>query len=568
MTGKLVVLQSRDGTDEVDDESPFVINEVFEGLPVDPFDEAYESIATFELEPIAGVPIFDMVWPKFASSFNEYATDPSGLAHLIILYNELETRVSNEGITELECRGVDGYYLSLLADFAENEGIRMSSDGQPPKRPGLTGFLQTLGRLCLVLIDHFLSLVLKYLFDDVTRPTDVVFVPHLNRFESMEPVIRAATYPYRVVAPVTTLDWIRPSRIRKWQKIEKYDPIPISCFITPTILMREIVFVGRLIIDELLLGRFKRQLAMAVQAEFDIQLNRSITHALNHVYRTHFTAIPNLFLARRMCEVTGCKSVVVGALSLRQQAFLFAAAEHNISAFHVPHTVSLRQEQVPKTNATHLVASPIAERYLREEWYVPDEASVVALGRPRLSAIAGDRPDFVPPGEPLKFVIATQPFEDAVRRSFVSSVLQGAANLDTDVDIVIKIHPNEDIDFYQPIAADSDLDVVVTADNLQRHLCWADLTFVINTNVGMESMILGTPCVSINRWSPRTPIRPYQSAGPIPVLDTEERIHAFFDGLDEEAIISLRREQINYVDENYVPSEDIDQQIAAFVNPA
>jgi hypothetical protein len=226
----------------------------------------------------------------------------------------------------------------------------------------------------------------------------------------------------------------------------------------------------------------------------------------------------------------------------------------------------MRQEQVPKTSITHIVASEIAEDYLKDNWWVPEAAEIEAIGRPRLGDIVEDRTQ-ISPDDGIKIVAATQPYEDRVRREFIRTILKGAATLESDVSVVVKIHPNETTAFYDDVVADTDINVTVTADDLRYHLTTADLTCIINTNVGMESMILGTPTVSINFWSPRTPVNPYMEAGPIPVLQTPESAAAFFQELDAAALQQLRDEQTAYVDEYYLPSNDVAAEVADYVNP-
>jgi hypothetical protein len=563
MGDSLTIVQSAD--DATDD--AFVINEEFEKLSTDPFDDAWERIASFDIDPVAEIPMYDVVWPKFASSFNEYASSPSGLGHLLVLYDRLSERVDAEGVTEIRCRSVDPYYRSLLADFADNEDIRLVAEKGPPRRPALAGLIRTIGSLVFVLFDLILSLVLNAVVGRPDETTDVVFVPHLNRFDSFEPVLGAARYDHRVVAPVATLSWYRARRNGRWKGAAKHGAVPVARFATPVVFIRAVGTVVRLVISELLLGRFRRQLVDEVATEFGVRLDQSIAHACKHVYTVHFAAILNYLLAGAMIDTTGCETTVIGALSFRQQAFVLAAADRGIESHHVPHTVSLRKEHFPRRETDHIVASTVAAEYLTEEWYSPEDASIVPLGRPRIGKLVDERPSrSLPSEEPVRIVAATQPFDDRVRRQFVRDVLDGASDLD-DATVTVKIHPNESVDFYRDVVADADIHVTVSDGSLRDHLERADLTAFINSNAGMESMALGTPAVSINRWRPRTSVRPFISKGPIPVLETGEDVSEFFDDIDGDRLRSLRREQIAYLDDHFVLSDDITTDIAAHIHP-
>jgi hypothetical protein len=69
----------------------------------------------------------------------------------------------------------------------------------------------------------------------------------------------------------------------------------------------------------------------------------------------------------------------------------------------------------------------------------------------------------------------------------------------------------------------------LATDNLHGHIREADLVYTINSNVGLESMMLITLLSCFNGWSPMVRTRPYASSGPVSVLTSRDEIEAFLD---------------------------------------
>lgn len=547
----LTIVQSRGQRGDTRADDPVVLNELLESASTERMDSHVETLSRLDLDPIAGLPLFRMLWLRFATA-SMYDLKRTGLPSIVVVYRELASIVDERGVEAIDCVSVDGYYLSVVADLARNKGLAFESDSRVGRHRRVRSLLRGLLAYLYVVVESLCFATLR-LFSDRRRETSFVFVPHLNRFGSMEPVIAEADYDSRVVVPVTALEWHRSTEAGRWLAAAQYDPTPITRFATFGVVADQIRALGGLCVGLLLRGAFKRRLRRAVAERFGVRLDAALDYVLSNTYDIHLSSVPNLFLARQMIADTGCAGLAVGAQSLRQQSFLVASEEAGVDTYHIPHTIPLHHECIPRTETVHFVPGPVSETYLTESDHVIDSQRAEPVGRPLLERLRSDRAASDMTDEPT-VLIATQPYTDDVRRTFVTDVI---AVLPNGVSVVIKPHPNEDPAFYRAIEFGPETDVTVVDSELERHLKRADLSVVINTNVGIESVALGTPCVCVNYWEPRMFVRPYAQYGPIPVVRSREELVERLAELDADGIRALRDEQVRYMDEEYQPNNDV-----------
>lgn len=557
----VTVVQSADQCHEMPDEEVIVINELLEGVSKERVDNYFYTLSQLELDPIAGLQLFRLIWPRFAT-VSMYDRGVTTLTSVIIVYEEIKNIVERRSPNTLQCQGVDRYYLSVIDDLARNENVRLETDRRSVRLPRLRSLILGMAAYFYVLAES-VTFAFVGIFSTDSHDAAFVFVPHLNRFQTMEPVIKAAGDGCQVVVPITELGWRRALSEGRWTDAQDYDPVPITRFATPKSVLKAAITFGQLFVAVIVRGTLKRRLGRAVYQELGVDLDRMIDHAIGNTYGIHISSVPNIFLAASMIEATGCEGVAVGAQSLRQQSILHAAETAGIRSFHIPHTIPLHQECIPRTDTVHFVPGPISEKYLTEAEYISNSDRVEAAGRPLLERLRDDRPPANDDGI-LQVVIATQPFPDDVRRAFVNDVID---ELPDESSVVVKIHPNEERSFYTEMIQNPGPDVTVAAADLETHLKRADITFVINTNVGIESVALGTPCVSVNYCEPRLFVRPYAASGPIPVLRTPSDLSTFLSDLDKKKMIQLREKQIDYIDKRYHPQREVAAYIADRMQP-
>jgi hypothetical protein len=90
----------------------------------------------------------------------------------------------------------------------------------------------------------------------------------------------------------------------------------------------------------------------------------------------------------------------------------------------------------------------------------------------------------------------------------------------------------------------------------------ADLTVTINSNVGLESIIIGTPAFCFNAWEPLIFEPTYATADEIPVFRSESELQTFVSQLNSNKTSQLRSQQQTFVENNYVINSSIATDIA------
>jgi hypothetical protein len=225
----------------------------------------------------------------------------------------------------------------------------------------------------------------------------------------------------------------------------------------------------------------------------------------------------------------------------------------------------------PPFGTTSFVSGKAGKEYLEENLSHVDEDHFLAAGRPYLSKLAKNRTaypkaEFSSSDGSTVVTIATQPHPDKIRRTLVTDVLSAVNEID-DASVVIKTHPSEDPAFYAEFA-EQDNRVCLETDNLFSVLAMSDIVVTIDSNVGLEAQLLGTPCVCVNKWEPLLWNMPYVEAGPVPVFKTSEGLREYFRSLTESKRQRLAETQESYARSGYLTEQEPEKRIRELVMEA
>lgn len=175
--------------------------------------------------------------------------------------------------------------------------------------------------------------------------------------------------------------------------------------------------------------------------------------------------------------------------------------------------------EVPTVLIQHGVKSPIndyvppskhvavwgetAKGFFEEKGIEPDRLHVT--GAPHFDGLAGHDPDVaavreqlgVPDGDAI-VTVASQPFDDEVRRSILDGVVNRVAPLEG-VTAVLRPHPREDVALHREFADGSDEDIRLAAEtDIHDLLSASDLLLAVNSTVIFEASLLGTPVLVLS----------------------------------------------------------------------
>jgi hypothetical protein len=241
---------------------------------------------------------------------------------------------------------------------------------------------------------------------------------------------------------------------------------------------------------------------------------------------------------------------------------IHSGIENGADVYCIDHGIQAGDCPNPPPELIHFVSGELEASMYRESPQVKEGWDWRITGRPYLTNVydehgQGER-ETSTSEESIRILVATQTFD--VREEFVSEIIRSARAADKEFEIVIKTHPNEEKSVYSEYAEENENVSVVDSD-LFMHLNESDLTLTINSNVGVESIIVGTPTVCVNRWRPLLPDASYVRYGSVPVSRGGEDLVEFFEGLDEGRLSEIYESEKEFVHEGFELETDATQNM-------
>jgi hypothetical protein len=474
------------------------------------------------------------------------------LPHLLVLYHLLDTHLADNDYDDIYCDGLSPNYQAVVRDIATRHGLSVRGTERYGFFRAAWGMLVGLWRYVVLVFAQIVAFVWKR-FHSQPNPTETVFVPHVNRFDSTRSVLEALDDDHEVVLPTSTATWLR-ERGDRYAAIREYDPTPLDYFATPSTMLDSLRRGVQLGIEVVVRRSFDRRLGEFLETEFDVAMPNTLWYLLGNLFATHVPSLANTVLAERMLSKLEPQNLVIGSLGSRQQAILYPAIQSGIHTYHIPHSATTGYELLPPSETVHFVPGSHVVDHLEASKQITTTDNLVPTGRPQLVALASQtvEPRNKSPPDAVRIVVATQPFPDTHRERFITDVLGAIEGMSVPVDVVIKIHPNEASTFYEESIAEQSYPVKIAEDGLHEYLAGADLVVTINSNVGLEAMVLGTAVACVTKWSPLIRARPYATGGPVPVLRSTDEIHAFFASIDDEMIAELTTSERRFVEAYYL----------------
>lgn len=547
MSKSRLILTQKDAPSLDTNDDLFVIEDQLQQVSTETFDEYYRRLANGEMEDVAGFSLYGLLSSLLSVPFPQTTVPDMSLTELLVLYDVLETTLDKGDIDCIECHDIQDNYAYVAVDVASTHGVEIENS---PVGPGkLKAFVSGVFFSAVIFVDVVLSFMFRSRLCNNT-PASTFVLAHANRFHCIEPVLDEFESSYDVVVPLPTLYWLYGRLRGDYEEIAAHDPIPIGALATPEVMKYQLYVLWKFVVAVFRDDALEASLRGYVSEKFDVPLEKSVAYVVSNVYRTHLKLSPHIILAGHSPAIRQYDSVVISSLSPLARSLLRNSSRSNTPSYHVPHTITTGYEVVPREDTVHIVSSQSDFDHLEQSTQVSETTTIVPLGRPHLIELRRQRADHrCRTSGPLKITIATQPFDDHIRRSFVESVLESIRIANIEVTITIKIHPNENKSFYRRYRSD---ETTIATANLEQHLIESDVVVTINSNVGIESVAYGTACVTVNLWTPIVRSRPYALQGPIPVLRERRAIDKYFEELSLGEVKALNENQQRFFEEQYI----------------
>jgi hypothetical protein len=534
------------------------------------YDELKQTLCDMEVDEDRSLPLYTIFQVGIVTSKS------TGLVNCIVVADAFRDWVRENDITHVRCTDLSLSYVKAIRDVSEqlDVDVTVSSHRRTVDRLRasywnyLTKFLYSM----VLFVEQFLSMLRNAISRDASQ-SKILLVPYPGRFESIRPVISRfsdSTDASIVVTHLTILGFFK--RNRGMRLPISLDPVrSFHDFASLRTVVHSLWSLFVTVPVALYLRRIEQnRLTDSIDREFDLYLPRSVAWAFVDNVMKGQEALFYYSLTKNVVRQSRCSCIVVGGDTPREKAITARANRLGVQTYYIPHSLTSRHEPVHEESTTVFASSEEEVSFLGR--IGQNTTNMVPAGRPYLDELSAKTSVTADQSEGFTILVATQGlFPDTIRTELVGSVLDHTELMEAECTVTIKTHPSEDPEFYRalvegPLAEYSDI-VEITADGLEAELLAADLTVTITSNVGLESIALGTPTVVLDQWGGRSysPRYPYQELAPIPILTTDDEVADFFDGLDQAAVEDLLTEQTAFFRDTYPDTDQASEYIVRYL---
>lgn len=548
----LFIVQSQADIPDDDDSHVFVIDSTLSQFSDEQYSEIEAKLRGLNVDSGTSLPLYNLF--SLLISSESFSKRLLSLPECIYLKNQLERRIHQNCIETIHQGDILYSVEPLLQDVANNMGVKFENEADTLSNQRLTNKIISFVWTLPLLLDQLLGSIIK---DATSSRVDTVFVPSVSRFESMGPVLNYMERDYAVVPNQAVIS----KKVGGFpdSSIKDFDPTvahQYGSFKSVLIQLRYLFL--EYILDELIKNKTETELANAIEQEFGIRLDNTIKQIFMELYRNKSTnSVLSYFVYMEVLRKTEATNIVCGlGYGPVSEAIWLAGQHSNANTYDLPHTITLNPPQTGTFTDYVFTTGTFAEDYIqRHRLSEADGPEILPTGRPYLEKLAESvgtgKTEF---SEPIRILIATQPFKDEVRTEFVQESLRISELLSVPSEITIKLHPDESKDLYENMDRKNN-DFAIEDENLWENLQHADLVLTLNSNVGLEAIIADALTVTINLKqfnSKRT--LPYSTEGPVPNLTSEQEVQAFFGSLTVDGMNQLKKKQRQFVEKNYAIS--------------
>lgn len=476
----------------------------------------------------------------------------AGLPSLIIVYRRLKDRIETEGYTKIVLHDINDEFKPVIQDVAQATGIKIKHTSRIPTFLSRPGEIFSVGLLA-TLIDQIFSIVYGLLRYPKTDP-DLLLLTSSGRDRNESLVINELSLDTTVITSRRTVEWLGRDYDTDYDRDIALRPL--NSYSTFGALYKQIRGLASLTIQSIR-GEWEIESGIIdhLKSDLDVEMNRTVHYACTQAISNSVQQLLSYYIIIEAFNKEGPSKVMVRGDSPRPRMALAAAEEQNIDLYYLPHSVTCGYEILPaQQKTTQFMPGPYEVDYLEKSPIENSLPDLVPTGRPIHEEFRNQITKNSSSGaEPIVILVATQPFDDDIRKKFAEVVVNAFRDPPVDYQVIFKIHPSESAEFYEDYKSNQSdrVSITVKSGEIKPYLEQADLTITINSNVGFESMITGTPTVSYNEWAPRVSVFPYQKSESVPVHSTEAGFIRTITELDREGLKRLSESQQEFIESGY-----------------
>jgi hypothetical protein len=528
------VLVCNDPTDVPDGESAIVISELLKEIDTT---ESYELFnRLLNLNPQTGMDVdayrilSHAVWKN---SYNLHDHTTGWMEVLPTLYKKITAEI-DDTVDRIECVGVSGRRLDLMYDISANEDLELEiRDADKENVTDASLALSAIGWIILSLFDAILTLLCRPFFS--APGADVLIKYPVFRANTFQPIEQRLDIPFDTTFTLLTVSYFLHVRSLV---ADETTVIPIRCFDTIRGLIASYWQLAAVGYDFVIARNQEAAVVDTVEDETGVRMEETVGRLYRRAVLGNVKSLLYAITAQRLFATNTYESLLLTSTGPTGKALAIPAAEHDIDTYILHHSITTPNEIYDDSyDRTLFSEGQIVEDALQET--DTKRMKLLHTGLPKHLDIADQREDKLADENSNTVVVGTQPFNDRYRQQFIYTVVP-AIVADTSWDIVIKVHPAEKTDFYNKLLNKYDGKISsnhirITDSDLYSEIQQSDLLITVNSNVGIESVILGTPAVTYNMWQPELRNALYTTHGSVPSCSTAEELRTLIGecNLDE-----------------------------------
>lgn len=534
-----------------------VIEQAIQEVNEEFYDDLFDFFGKIDIDCGTDFPWYRIIYPKISNTARKH----DSLLRVIGLQHVLLEEIENKSIDEIKAVQItDDIYKAAIVDVANQTGINTNISGERVSTHNLYSTIIAIILSLLTIVDQILAVIWGTLAQSDKDVSEIVVVPYPGRLSSIQPILDNFEKDFSVFTTHHWINWKFISKHAENSKYNKYNADPIQQHSSLAVICNQLSNIVQLSIETAYRRKLDRDLVVKIKKEYDIETSVTVPYLLNSIYKNRgFRDVQYSEIIKKITRDDRCSKFVCGGMSPRDRAMLDAVEQLGIRSYYIPHGAGNWYQFYPDTETMHIAFGKPEEKFFEQFKNKNQKAVIKVLGRPYLSDLITEYEGISENNESssrINILVATQPFNDHIRKRFVKSIVDGIDRQEN-LEARVKIHPSEDGQFYQ----ENTSNIPIVDEDLVGELKRADLVVTINSNVGLEAIVTGTPCICVNLWNAFTRAQ-YAEYGPIPVLRTEREIVEWFTGLDERKLESVKTTEVDYINSNYIYTDEVSKRIA------
>lgn len=544
--------------DGVKSEVELSVAEVKRKCSKDEYDEIFDFFSNLSGEYRYNAPNFVSMWGHIM--FEEQGA----LIESVLIYRKIDDILEQQSYDRIELYNTRGNIVQVAQDLAGKYNLRVSQHNCENSIVSILSSFNIL-TIFLLMVEQIVFSIYNGVFG-ISESLPPIFFPYPGRENNMAPVIKETSFDSIVVSYSLYLLRFVPGYNTPSSDETVDEWTYITEFSTFTAIYNELDAIYSAVRPQKHL--IVNQLGSDISDEFEIEMENSIEYAYQTAISGNLRSICYGALVDEFLSEANCNCVTIGGFHPRERAIAMAASNQSASVYYIPHSLEKEYESPPPTELTIFTSGPKGSQQFNDLTNDRFDISLISSGGPYIADMMGKykmhsnhcRSDG------MNILLATQNKPDYTRESFFIECLYGIRNISvsTSPEIIVKTHPSEDSSFYRELIASHEFPGTLSIEesNLHEHILNADLLLTINSNVALEAMLLGTPCIIINYFEPFEANYPFTQDNSVPVARDRQELVEIFQELTSESIAELQQEQVEFSRNAYLTSSDIPVTIA------